>query len=196
MPSISPVSRPHRLRRFAAEYVKNGFQAQRAVLSAGFTKNPNSAAVIANRLLNDVMWDEVAREVMQESKMSADEVLERLTKVARSEADLKGSDVVKANELLGKFHKLFVDRTESSVTTFDSSSFKAKMSRNIAKLASKSGDDPLEIEREYQLSYADKSDEDYSPDLDASVHPEVWPSGCLISNAVNELAPQEISGEQ
>ena len=50
---------------------------------------------------------------MQDAKMSADEVLERLTKVARAEVDFKGSDVVKAAELLGKGHKLFVDRTES-----------------------------------------------------------------------------------
>ena len=117
MPSISPLSRPYRLRLFAAEYVKNGFQAQKAVLSAGFTQNPASAAVIANRLLNDVKCDALIEGYMQDAKMSADEVLERLTKVARSEADVKGSDVVKANELLGKFHKLFVDKIETTDTS-------------------------------------------------------------------------------
>lgn len=117
MPSISPISRPHRLRLFAAEYIKNGCQAQKAALSVGFTKNPASAAVIAHRLLNDVNWPIAVEECMQESKMSADEVLERLTKVARSDVDVKGSDVVKANELLGKFHKLFVDRVESTDTS-------------------------------------------------------------------------------
>lgn len=52
-----------------------------------------------------------------DTKMSADEVLERLTKVARTDADFKGSDVVKAAELLGKGHKLFTDKVETSGTT-------------------------------------------------------------------------------
>ena len=48
--------------------------------------------------------------------LKAEEVLQNLSQIANSEAEFKGSDVVKANELIGKYHKLFVDRVESETT--------------------------------------------------------------------------------
>jgi hypothetical protein len=114
MPSISHHSRPYRLRLFAAELVRNGFKAQQAILSIGLTKNPNSAAVIANRLLNDVRCDAAINEVLMQKKMSAEDVLTRLTDIANKDVTFSGSDVVKSNELLGKFHKLFTDKIETS----------------------------------------------------------------------------------
>jgi len=42
----------------------------------------------------------------------AEEVLHRLGEIARSNTKLRGSDVVKALELIGKYHKLFSERVE------------------------------------------------------------------------------------
>ncbi len=190
MPSISPISRPQRLRLFASEYVKNGFQAQKAVLSAGFTKNPASAAVIANRLLNDVNWLNTVEVAMQDNKMSADEVLERLTKVARSDADLKGSDVVKANELLGKFHKLFVDKIEqtSTVTTIDPSSIQ----RSIDRICAKTSANPRDVALNLQQEWSDQSDPDYNPELYQAIQEIV--NSMPVEQIVEQIS--EIAGEQ
>jgi len=233
MPAYVPVkARQHRYRQFARKYIKNGCNGLQTVLDCGFTDNPDSAKVIAARLLTYVYVDNEISKLQAKAKMDADEVVERLSDIARADiADVLepdgsfdissakarntsklikslkfdkdsgkviGLETYSAHEAqrdVGKIHALFTDKVESSVSSFDSSSFKAKMSRNIAKLASKSGDDPLEIEREYQISYADKSDEDYSADLDASVHPEVWPSGDLISkpqvvDSITEIGDQ------
>lgn len=133
---------------------------------------------------------------MDSAKMSADEVLERLTKVARSDADLRGSDVVKANELLGKFHKLFVDKVETSSTDAQQTVALTFLSRRISKLANKTGNTPEIVELQLQTELADRSDEDYSPDLDATVHPEVWPSGCLIGQNAPEIERIEEIGDQ
>jgi len=227
----------HRL--FAAEYIRNGGNGVQAVFAAGYKQGYFAAGVTAHRLLKSAkikaMINQVTEAALRKAKMDADEVVERLSDIARADiADVLepdgsfnissakarnksklikslkfdkdsgkviGLETYSAHEAqrdVGKIHALFTDKVESSVSSFDFSSFKAKMSRNIAKLASNSGDDPLEIEREYQISYADKSDEDYSADLDASVHPEVWPSGSLLdkSNTSNELAPQESNLEQ
>lgn len=195
MPSVSPNSRQERIEAVAAEYVKNGFRRRQAVISAGITSNPNSAGVIANRLLSDVNTQLAIKRHMQDAKMSADEVLERLSKIARTEADIKGSDVVKANELLGKGHKLWVDKVESSNVNLDVSSNRVLLEKRIAKLASKTGQSPIDVERELQINLADRSDDEYSAELDASVHPEVWPSGNLLnSNNTEQIA--EILGEQ
>lgn len=108
---------PARERLFAAKLVKNGFDRVQAVIDAGITSNRNSAHVIGYRLLRRVTTQEAIKKHMETAKMSADEVLEKLTKVARADADFKGSDVVKAAELLGKGHRLWVDKVESTDTT-------------------------------------------------------------------------------
>jgi hypothetical protein len=139
------------------------------------------------------MIDEITEEAVNEAKLTEERVKKEIAKVAFSKVQVIDSSAkMKGLDLATKVLGMQVQKVEQT-NIFDSLSFKAKMSRNIAKLVSKSGDDPLEIEREYQLSYADKSDEDYSADLDASVHPEAWPSGSLLDkpNTNSELAPQE-----
>ena len=120
--SISVKSlRPERAKKFAAKYVNNGFSPAQAAIDCGFTTNRNSAYVIGHRLLKNVKTQKAVEEHLKAAKMDADEVLERLTKIARTEAEFKGSDVVKANELLGKGHKLFVDKVETTDTTANTS---------------------------------------------------------------------------
>lgn len=167
-----------RQRKFAHEYVRLKFNGVRAVYAAGYNQGYNAARVTAARLLTKAsVMSEIERH-LNKSKMEADEVLERLTTIARTNADFKGSDVVKAAELLGKGHKLFVDRVESADTTPDNSL--TFLSRRIAKLAQKSSKSLQSVELELQTELADRSDEDYSVELDARVHPECWPSGNLL----------------
>jgi hypothetical protein len=109
--------RPERAHGFAAEFVSNGFNATRAVIACGITNKPTSAQVIGHRLLCNVITREAIEKHMQDAKMDANEVLERLSKIARTEVEFKGSDVVKANELIGKGHGIFVDKLETTNTS-------------------------------------------------------------------------------
>ncbi len=106
--------RPERARSFAHKFVTNGFNATQAVLDLGLTNNPNSAGVTGHRLLRNAKTVKAIEDHLMSAKMDANEVLERLTEIARKQAEFKGSDIVKANELLGKGHKLFTDRVETS----------------------------------------------------------------------------------
>jgi transposase-like protein len=76
----------------------------------------------------------------------------------------------------------------------DVSTVQVTLARRISKIASKTSESEQNVEYQLQLELSDKSDEDYSPELDASVHPEAWPSGNLLQS--KELAPQQIEGEQ
>ncbi len=129
--------RPQRAKKFAARFCENGFNASKAVRELGITNNPKSAWVIGHRLLSNVVTIKAIEDHLMTSKMSADEVLERLTDIARQQADFKGSDVVKANELLGKGHKLFTDRVET--TSSESSDIASILLGKIKSSAQKSG---------------------------------------------------------
>lgn len=69
---------------------------------------------------------------------------------------------------------------------------KSALLRRISKISSKTGESPQEVEKSLQLELSDRSDEDYSAELDANVHPECWPSGNLLNSSVIS----EIQGEQ
>lgn len=130
-----------------------------------------------------------------DAKISADEVLEELSTIARTpipQEKFSENAKLKALELAGKAHKLFVDKIEQQ-SVADPSSVRISLLRRISKISAKTGDSAEIVERELQSELADKSDEDYSPELDARLHPELWPSGNLLTQ--NELAPLE-GGEQ
>lgn len=108
--------RPERANKFAARFISNGFNSSQAVVDCGITTNRASAGVIGHRLLKNVKVKRAVERHLQMSKLSADEVIEKLTEVATSEvAEIKASDKLKALELLGKFHKLFTDRVDHTV---------------------------------------------------------------------------------
>lgn len=108
--------RPERARKFASKYVTNGFNPVQAVVDCGVTTNRNSAHVIGYRLLRNPTVQSLVERHLQMSKLSADEVIVKLTEVAVAEvAEIKASDKLKALELLGKFHKLFTDKVDHSI---------------------------------------------------------------------------------
>lgn len=162
-----------RYEKFAAEYIKTGFNGQRAVLNCGFTDKPKSAKIIANRLLTYVVVNDLVEKHMEKAKMDADEVLNRLAQIARKD-DVKftGADVVKASELIGKGHKLFTERTE----TIDLTEHESARTFIANEIASLSGD-PIEREAELQRLFANKTAPNYDPKLDVNQNPATWPSG-------------------
>lgn len=177
--------RNQRAQKFAAKFVSNGFNAQRAVVDCGITQNLNSAHVIGWRLLKHPTTQKAIIKHMANAKMTADEVLERLTEVARTDAEFKGSDVVKAAELLGKGHKLFIDKVET--TDVSANSQQSAWAAIIADLADENGELPLIVERQLQARCADNSKRSYREDQDPSKHPELWPSGNLLAQPASDL---------
>lgn len=131
---VSFPAREHRRKAFARLVIKNGFRPIDAIVEMGITTNRNSAHVIAYRLLRTATCEKYIQRHMEDSKASADEVLQNLTRIARTETKFSGSDVVKANELLGKGHKLFVDKIETTDTT-DRDNIISAMSESIDRAA-------------------------------------------------------------
>ena len=103
---MSRSLRPERAHGFSAEFVSNGFNGTQAVISCGITENPASAGVIAHRLLNNVMVKQMVDEHLKKSKMSADEVIEELSSVAKQDCKVSEQSKMKALEMLAKAHNI------------------------------------------------------------------------------------------
>ena len=104
---------------FVNEYLidRNG---TRAYLKAyPNVKNENVAAVNANRLLRNAKVmaaiDEALEKQKKRTEITSDQVLGNIKRLGeKAEGADKYSDALKAQELLGKHFKLFVDRKEIS----------------------------------------------------------------------------------
>lgn len=90
----------HRQRRFVDAYFAHGFNATQAALAAGYAES--SSRVQGHRLITNDNVDAAIRERMAELAMSAEEVLARLTAIARGD--------------LGDFFRVQEDRVEISRT--------------------------------------------------------------------------------
>ena len=93
---------------FVEEYLKT-FNATKAALAAGYS--PKTACAIGWENLRKPEIAEVIKQRLNESAMSADEALMHLASIARGE---KGEvrDQIAALQLIGKHHKLFVEKSE------------------------------------------------------------------------------------
>ena len=97
-------------RVFIEEYLKC-WNATEAAKQAGYSAR--TAHSQGPRLLENVEVKEAIEERINELSMSADEVIVRLTNIARNgltSSRLRPSDVLRALELIGKSHALFTDR--------------------------------------------------------------------------------------
>ncbi len=99
-------------RKFAAEYIKNGFNGVQAVYAAGYKQGYDSACVQASRLLSNAKVAQMVDDHIKKSKMSADDVLEELSSVAKSETQISEQSKMKALEMLAKAHNLVDKRAE------------------------------------------------------------------------------------
>ncbi len=101
-----------RHRKFASEYVKNGFNATAAVYAAGYKQGYDAARVTGSRLLTKTNVQQMVDDHIKKSKMSADEVLEELASVAKEPAQISEQSKMKALEMLAKAHNLVDKRAE------------------------------------------------------------------------------------
>lgn len=188
---------PFKQKKFVANYILLAGNGTQAVQASGYKQTYGSLRVTACRLLTKPNVMSEIESHVQKAKLDANQVIEELSGIAQVQTPIDGNQRLKALELLGKFHKLFVDRTET-VTSTDNSPVQIALARRISKISQKTGENPELVEESLQIELSDKNDEDYSAELDASVHPEVWPSGSLLDkpNTSNELVPQESSLEQ
>ncbi len=185
MPEYVPVrARKYRYKQFAAKYVKTGCNGLQSVLECGFTNNPGSAKTIASRLLTYVDVQSNIQKHMDKSKASADDVLVKLSSIANQEAEFKGSDIVKANELLAKHHGLIKERIESTstVTTIDPVS----INRSIDKIASKTHQPKSIIAQEFLEEWSKTDD----PDYDAALHHAIQE---IVNSLPVEQIPEQIT---
>jgi phage terminase small subunit len=94
--------------------VANGNGTKAAQL-AGYRGSPQTLKAVASENLTK---PDIAREVQKRLKltMTGDEVLQELSDVASADCDepVRVSDKLKALELMGKHHKLFTDKVETS----------------------------------------------------------------------------------
>lgn len=111
---------PLKQQKFVANYILLCGNGVRAVYAAGYKQGYDSACVTASRLLRNTKVEDELEKHAAKAKLSADQVIEELTVVAQAEVRLEGAQKVKALELLGKFHKLFVDKVETTEIPNDS----------------------------------------------------------------------------
>ena len=99
-------------KRFCDEYLID-CNATQAAIRAGYS--PKTAQAIGSENLKKPVVKKYIDEHLtishNDAVMSAEEVLMRLTEIARDKKERAGN-TLKALELLGKRHKLFVDRVE------------------------------------------------------------------------------------
>ncbi len=185
----------HRL--FAAEYIRNGGNGVQAVFKAGYKLGYDAACVRASTLLRSIkvksMIDEITEQATIDAKLTEERVRKEIAKVAFSKVkDIDSKAKMQGLSLATQVLGMVTQKVEQTVT--DNSSVQIALARRISKISQKTGESQQIVEKELQIELSDKSDEDYSAELDASVHPEVWPSGNLLQS--NELAPTQIEGEQ
>lgn len=130
------MARQERQIAFADALVANQYRLIDTVVKMGITSNLNSAHVIANRLLHSVPCQLRLKAHRKRTKMTADDVLKKLSHVASLDADFKGSDVVKCNELLAKHHGLIKERVETTDTTERDSTVDA-LTQHISQLCAR-----------------------------------------------------------
>lgn len=102
----------YKKRAFIEEYLID-FNGNQAAIRAGYSKR--TARSQAHRLLTNADIQAAIEKRINELSMSADEVIIRLTNIARNglkSSRLRSSDVMKALELIGKHKGLFKERMD------------------------------------------------------------------------------------
>jgi phage terminase small subunit len=100
---------------FVNEYLKT-FNATQAARAAGYSGNDNVMAQRGYELVRNSEIRDIISKRLQESAMSADEVLQRLAEHARSE---HGKNSLSALNTLAKYHGLLTDRIEQQSINLD-----------------------------------------------------------------------------
>ncbi len=123
-------------RKFANEYIANGFIGVQAVYAAGYKLGYDSACVRASLLLRNIKVAKMIDDHINKSKMSADEVVEELSAIAKTSTKIDGNQKLKALEMLAKAHNIIDRNKEPAQPNRDDQMNSAKRSYIIAALPS------------------------------------------------------------
>jgi phage terminase small subunit len=99
--------------KFVEEYLRS-FNATEAAINAGYSKRTAHSIGWENLRIPEIA--KIISQRLQESAMSADEVLQRLAEHARSE---HGKNSLSALNTLAKYHGLLTDRIEQQSINLD-----------------------------------------------------------------------------
>lgn len=125
-------------RLFVEAYIADP-NATKAAKLAGYSEK--TAYSYGQQLLKNLEIQKALGERITQATMSADEVLAELRTVGihkPDKKDIKTSDKLKALELIGKYHKLFTDRTEIQ----NSSDQAREIAKKVVEELIAKGDDP------------------------------------------------------
>ena len=99
--------------RFVTEYLATG-NATEAARRAGYRGNDVTLAAVGYENLRKTQIKKMIEDNVKKA-LTAEEVLQNLSRIANSKVEFVDSDVVKANELIGKHHKLFDKSAEPEI---------------------------------------------------------------------------------
>ena len=121
--------------RFVTEYLATG-NATEAARRAGYKGNNRTLQVVGSENLSKPIIRKVIGN--QLDILKPEEVLQNLTRIANSNVEFKSSEVVKANELIGKQHKLFDSKSADPEIACDT----VELMANLAVLLVEIRDSP------------------------------------------------------
>jgi len=145
----------YRHRQFLANYILLAGNGVQAVYAAGYKQGYDSACVTASRLLRNAKVASELEKHANKAAMSADSVISELSGIAQVDTPIDGNQRLKALELLGKFHKLFVDRSESSVVTASAGDFTAARTKFADAWLQRTNCSPAEAEAKALEAFPD-----------------------------------------
>lgn len=109
-----------KMQTFADEYVKSGnaTESYQKAYGCAYTTAKNKGHKMLQRDAVKRYIERQQARISDENVLNAQQVLESLTTIAMNEDEVTGSRL-KALELIGKHHKLFTDRTETTNTNVE-----------------------------------------------------------------------------
>lgn len=181
---------PFKQRKFIANYILLAGNGSQAVIAAGYKQTYGSARVTACRLLTKANVMAEIESHVRKAKLDANQVIEELSDIAQTSTIIDGNQRLRALELLGKFHKLFTDRIESTDLT-QASATESALLKSIAHAASR---DHVTPESAAVQLFQALADDPQFTDLNA------WPAEYRAAIQASQTQPAqavtEIQGEQ
>lgn len=100
--------------KFVNHYAETNGNGTEAAARAGY--KPSSRDTLSVVAAQNLGKTKVAAEIERTMRkaLSQNEVLSKLADIAEKSPEFKGSDTLKALELIGRFHKMFTDKVETS----------------------------------------------------------------------------------
>jgi phage terminase small subunit len=160
--------------KFAAEYLKQNGNQTRAAIAAGYA--PSSAHVRGSQLVRNGKIKKHLEKLAKRHEITADRVLTRLDNLSLAAQEANNyAAAVKAEQLLGQYLGMFVDRSVNVNVSLNDShieAIRALASRRPELVGGSAGDNARIIDGQATTSEADNAtfhNADYASDADKPV---------------------------